>query len=56
MSALGILLLSSLGSLLFIYLFMPNLWMSIMAMDDSLDAHESGLALVASRKTIPCIC
>ena len=28
---------------------MPALWLSIMSIDESLDAHESGLALVASR-------
>ena len=28
---------------------MPALWLSIMSADESLDAHESGLALVASR-------
>jgi len=41
--------LSSLAALLFVYFFMPALWISIMAADDSLDAHESGLAMVASR-------
>lgn len=28
---------------------MPGLWLSIMSIDESLDSHESGLALVASR-------
>jgi hypothetical protein len=41
--------LSSLAALLFVYLFMPALWLSIMSVDESLDAHEAGLALVASR-------
>ncbi|KIM45914.1 hypothetical protein M413DRAFT_440968, partial [Hebeloma cylindrosporum] len=45
--------LSSLAALLFVYLFMPALWLSIMSADDSLDAHEAGLALVASRMS-PC--
>lgn len=45
--------LSSLAALLFVYLFMPALWLSIMSVDESLDAHEAGLALVASR-TSPC--
>lgn len=40
---------SSLTALLFIYIFMPSLWTSIMAVDDSLDRHELGVALVASR-------
>jgi hypothetical protein len=31
---------------------MPSLWASIMAVDDSLDCHESGVALVASRMII----
>ena len=46
---LAIMALSSFAALLFIYLFMPSLWASIMAVDDSLDCHESGVALVASR-------
>ncbi|KAF9076525.1 hypothetical protein BDP27DRAFT_1210199 [Rhodocollybia butyracea] len=28
---------------------MPGLWSSIIALDDSLDAHESSLAVVAAR-------
>jgi hypothetical protein len=46
---LALLLATSLAAVFFIYLFIPSLWMSIMAADDYLDAHESGLALVASR-------
>ena len=46
---LGLMALSSLAALLFIYIFMPGLWLSIMSIDESLDSHESGLALVASR-------
>jgi hypothetical protein len=46
---LGFMALSFLAALLFIYIFMPDLWLSIMSMDESLDSHESGLALVASR-------
>ncbi|KAK7060207.1 hypothetical protein VNI00_000972 [Paramarasmius palmivorus] len=34
--------------LLFVYLFMPALWRSLIAADDC-DAHESSLALVAAR-------
>ncbi|KAF8897206.1 hypothetical protein BD779DRAFT_1489505 [Infundibulicybe gibba] len=45
----ALMVLSSVATLLFIYFFMPALWVSIMAIDDSLDAHEAGLALVASR-------
>ncbi|TFK73014.1 hypothetical protein BDN72DRAFT_731668, partial [Pluteus cervinus] len=41
--------LSSIAALVFVYFFMPALWLSIMAIDDSLDSHERGLALVASR-------
>jgi hypothetical protein len=44
-----VLLVSSLAALLFIYVFMPSLWKAIIAVDDCLDAHESGKALVASR-------
>ena len=46
---LGLMALSFLAALLFIYIFMPGLWLSIMSIDESLDSHESGLALVASR-------
>ncbi|KAH9482946.1 hypothetical protein JR316_0005046 [Psilocybe cubensis] len=46
---LALMALSSVAALLFVYIFMPALWMSIMSVDESLDAHESGLALVASR-------
>ncbi|KAF9534983.1 hypothetical protein CPB83DRAFT_843281 [Crepidotus variabilis] len=46
---LAIMVLSSLAALLFVYVFMPALWASIMALDDSLDRHEAGIALVASR-------
>jgi hypothetical protein len=46
---LALMTLSSLAALLFVYVFMPALWLSIMSADESLDAHESGLALVASR-------
>ncbi|KAF8803774.1 hypothetical protein BYT27DRAFT_7195114 [Phlegmacium glaucopus] len=44
---LALMALSSLAALLFVYIFMPGLWLSIMSVDESLDAHESGLALVA---------
>ncbi|KIK08477.1 hypothetical protein K443DRAFT_672495 [Laccaria amethystina LaAM-08-1] len=46
---LALMTLSSLAALLFVYVFMPALWLSIMSADESLDTHESGLALVASR-------
>ncbi|PPQ92398.1 hypothetical protein CVT25_008748 [Psilocybe cyanescens] len=45
---LALMALSSVAALLFVYIFMPALWLSIMSVDESLDAHESGLALVAS--------
>lgn len=47
---LAMLLATSVAALCFVYLFMPSVWMSIMAADSSLDAHENGLALVASRE------
>ncbi|KAG6831874.1 hypothetical protein H0H92_006991 [Tricholoma furcatifolium] len=46
---LALMMLSSLAALLFVYIFMPALWLSIMAVDDSLDAHETDIAVVASR-------
>jgi hypothetical protein len=46
---LALMALSFLAALLFVYIFMPGLWLSIMSIDESLDSHESGLALVASR-------
>ena len=49
---LALMALSSVAAILFVYIFMPALWVSIMAVDDSLDAHEAGLAVVASRKSI----
>jgi hypothetical protein len=49
---LALMMLSSIAALLFVYIFMPALWLSIMAVDESLDAHEAGLAVVASRKNL----
>ncbi|CAA7260268.1 unnamed protein product [Cyclocybe aegerita] len=46
---LALMTLTSCAALLFVYIFMPALWLSIMSADESLDAHESGLALVAAR-------
>lgn len=46
---LALMALSSIAALLFVYIFMPALWLSIMAVDESLDAYEAGLAVVASR-------
>jgi hypothetical protein len=51
---LSLLLVSSLAALLFIYFSMPSLWQAIIAVDDYLDAHEAGHALVASRKSYQC--
>ena len=45
---LALMVLSSVATLLFVYIFMPALWLSIVASDD-LDPHESGLTYVASR-------
>lgn len=52
---LALMMLSSIAALLFVYIFMPALWLSIMAFDESLDAHEAGLAVVASSKLLPLI-
>ncbi len=41
---------TALTVLLFIYLFMPSLWLAIMAVDESFDVHQSGLTAVAARK------
>jgi len=49
---LALMALSSIAALLFVYIFMPALWLSFMAFDDSLDAHEASLAVVASRKLL----
>lgn len=46
---LAIMVLSSLVALFIVYVFMPALWASLIAVDDSLDRYESGIALVASR-------
>ncbi|KAF5322910.1 hypothetical protein D9619_001051 [Psilocybe cf. subviscida] len=46
---LALMALSSVAALLFVYIFMPALWLSIISVDESLDAHEAGLAVVASR-------
>jgi hypothetical protein len=44
---------SFLAALLFVYLFMPAVWLSIISVDDALDAREAGLAVVAARMFIP---
>ncbi|KAF8351211.1 hypothetical protein F5887DRAFT_1068950 [Amanita rubescens] len=49
MLAIALMTLSSVTALVFIYFFLPALWSSLMIVDDTLDAHEAGLALVASR-------
>jgi hypothetical protein len=46
---LAMLLVSCLSAFVLLCLFIPSVRMSIMAMDESLDAHEAGLALVAAR-------
>ncbi|KAK0231115.1 hypothetical protein IW262DRAFT_1342285 [Armillaria fumosa] len=40
---------TALTVLLFIYLFMPSLWLAILAVDESFDVHQSGLTAVAAR-------
>ena len=44
-------LLSFLASLLLSCLCFPSVWASITGGDEFLDAHEAGLAVVASRKS-----
>ena len=46
-------LLSFLASLLLSCLCFPSVWASITGGDEFLDAHEAGLAVVASRKPVP---
>ncbi|TFK29240.1 hypothetical protein FA15DRAFT_582637 [Coprinopsis marcescibilis] len=45
----AVLFISSLAAMLLVYICIPAVWSALMAGDDSLDAHESGLMLVASR-------
>jgi hypothetical protein len=49
---LALLLVSLISAFVLLCLFVPSVRMSIMAVDDSLDAHEAGLALVAARMCI----
>ncbi|KAF8665665.1 hypothetical protein AX16_000118 [Volvariella volvacea WC 439] len=49
---LALMTLSSVAAIVFVYFFMPALWLSIMAFDDSLDAHETGITLVAARNPV----
>ena len=49
---LALTLLAALAVLLIVYLFMPALWLAILAVDESLEPHESGLAVVASRSSL----
>ena len=49
-------LLSFLASLLLSCLCFPSVWASITGGDEFLDAHEAGLAVVASRKLPTCPC
>lgn len=51
---MALMALSSVAALLFVYIFMPALWLSIISVDESLDAHEAGLAVVASRMSPLC--
>lgn len=53
---LAMLLVSLISSFVLLCLLVPSVRMSIMAVDDSLDAHEAGLAMVASRKSDRAIC
>ncbi|KAF9452157.1 hypothetical protein P691DRAFT_805350 [Macrolepiota fuliginosa MF-IS2] len=46
---LALMAVSSCAAIVLVYFLMPALWLHIMSADDSLDAHEAGLALVASR-------
>lgn len=49
MLAILLMTLSSATALVFIYFFLPALWRSLMIVDETLDAHEAGFTLVASR-------
>ncbi|PFH52596.1 hypothetical protein AMATHDRAFT_139594 [Amanita thiersii Skay4041] len=49
MLGLFLMALSSVTALVIVYFFVPALWRSFMLVDETLDAHEAGLALVASR-------
>jgi len=51
---LAMLLVSLICAFVLLCLFVPSVRMSIMAVDESLDAHEAGLALVAARRRIYC--
>ncbi|KAM6495649.1 hypothetical protein JOM56_008355 [Amanita muscaria] len=49
MLAILLMALSAATALVFVHLFLPVLWRSLVVVDETLDAHEAGLALVASR-------
>jgi hypothetical protein len=49
---LAMLLVSLICAFVLLCLFVPSVRMSIMAVDESLDAHEAGLALVAARSCV----
>lgn len=51
---LALMAISSLAAIFVVYFLMPALWLHIMSVDDSLDAHEAGLTLVASRMFKAC--
>ncbi|KAF5364314.1 hypothetical protein D9756_000775 [Leucocoprinus leucothites] len=46
---LAVMALSSLAALFLVYFVMPALWLHLISVDDSLDPHEAGRTLVASR-------
>jgi hypothetical protein len=49
MLAILLMTLSSVTALVFIYFCLPALWRSLMIVDETLDAHEAGFTVVASR-------
>lgn len=47
----AVIFLSSLAALFLVYICIPAIWYALTIGDDGLDAHESGLMVVASRKS-----
>jgi hypothetical protein len=48
----ALLLFSFLTSVFIVYYLLPALWLHIISVDDSVDARQAGLTLVASRTFI----
>ncbi|KAF7776300.1 hypothetical protein Agabi119p4_4693 [Agaricus bisporus var. burnettii] len=45
----ALLVLSFLTSIFIVYYLLPAIWLHIISVDDSVDAHQAGVTLVASR-------